>query len=177
MEKTLLRQQSATLRYLDIAPRKVRLLADTLKGLSVQEAEAQLLLRTQRSRLPLLKLLRSAVANAKTNAKLKTDQLVISSIHVDGGPILKRFLPRAQGRATPIHKKLSHVTLTLTEKETAPLARFTIVPPPTKQEREKAANKKTKAPKESKPTNEGAEKMKQQDKVGVFKRMFRRKSV
>ena len=119
------KSQLAQLNYLHIAPRKVRLISDTLKGMPVKEAEAQLILRVQRSAKPLLKLLRSAIANAR-NQKMDASRLFVSSIRVDQGPMLKRFLPRAQGRATPIHKKMSHVTLILSEAETRPVERFII---------------------------------------------------
>lgn len=161
-------QQLAKLNYLKIAPRKVRLLATTLKGLPVQEAEAQLLLRVQRSAKPILKLIRSAVANAK-NKKLDPAKLFISSILVNQGPMLKRFLPRAQGRATPIHKKMSHIVLVLEEAQNKFATRFVINPPVKKRKAKKEAVK-PKAPeikKQEKP----------KEKVGFFRRLFRRKSV
>lgn len=168
-----MKQQMAKLNYLHIAPRKVKLLADILKGLPVGEAEARLLLQSQRASGPLLKLLRSAVANAKNNQKLSGEKLFISGIRVDQGPMLKRVLPRAQGRATPIHKKMSHVTLIIEERPQAAPPRFTIIPPP---------KKKKKAPKESrvkkpKPTVASEEKPKPKEKVGFFKKIFRRKTV
>jgi large subunit ribosomal protein L22 len=161
-------QQIAQLNYLKIAPRKVRLIANTLKGLPVQEAEAQLLLRVQRSSKPLLKLVRSAVANAR-NRKMDVSKLVISSILVNQGPMLKRSLPRAQGSATPIHKKMSHVVLTLSETETKHANRFTINPPV----------KKSKAPKKDKikPKSEEVKKEAVTKKPSFFKRMFRRTAV
>jgi len=165
-----MRIQTAKLNYLHIAPRKVRLITDTLKGLLVSEAEAQLLLRPQRAAKPLLKLLRSAVANAKNNQKLNPDNLVISKILVDQGPILKRSLPRAMGRATPIHKKMSHVTLVLEESLKPTPKRFTITPPPKKEKKPK----KEKAPK---PKIPAVRKEKPKEKVGFFKRIFRRKAV
>lgn len=160
-------QQIAQLNYLKIAPRKVRLIADTLKGLPVKEAEAQLLLRVQRSSRPLLKLIRSAVANAR-NKKMDANKLFISSMIVNPGPMLKRFLPRAQGRATPIHKKMSHVVLVLKESESKLVERFTINPPA----------KKEKAKKEIKrPKMEEMKKETPKEKAGFFKRLFQRKSV
>lgn len=161
-------QQIAKLNYLTIAPRKVRLIANTLKGLSVQEAEAQLLLRVQRSAPPLLKLLRSAISNAKNN-KMDASKLVISSILVNQGPMLKRFLPRAMGRATPIHKKMSHVVLVLKESDKKIVNRFVITPPA----------KKSTAPKKErvKPKAEGGQAEKPKDQRGFFKKMFQRKSV
>lgn len=174
-------QQTAKLNYLKIAPRKVRLIADTLRGLSVREAEAQLLLRVQRSAQPLLKLLRSAVANAK-NKKLDTDKLFVSSLIVNPGPMLKRFLPRAQGRATPIHKKMSHVVLILSEAENKFAERFKINPPAKKEKVKKEKVKpKIAAPKGGEPrpiTGRGeVKKETPKEKVGFFRRLFRRKSV
>src|SRR3989338_10212312 len=107
---------TAKLNYLQIAPRKVRLIANALKGLAVNEAEAQLLFRPQRPAKPILDLLRSAVASAKYNHKLNPDKLMVSGIKVDQGPMIKRFLPRAMGRATPLQKKMSHVSLILEER-------------------------------------------------------------
>ena len=165
-----MKQQTATLRYLHIAPRKVRLIANTLKGLPVQEAEAQLYLRPQRASEPLLKLLRSAVANAKNNAKMNAEALVVSAIRVDQGPILKRSLPRAMGRATPLHKIMSHVTITLSEG-TPKKGRFTILPPVKKEKKtEKKSKTSLKADKE-----DGRGKDKPQG--GFLKKMFQRKSV
>jgi len=167
------KQQTAKLRYLHIAPRKVRLIASTLKGLSLQEAEAQLLHRPQRSAKPLLQLLRSAGANA-VQKKLNREKLVVSEIRVDRGPMLKRALPRAMGRATPIEKIMSHVSVTLSEKETLSKERF-IIQPPTKKE------KKVEKPKEIKSTAKKAEpqetKADKKERKGVFKRIFQRKSV
>ena|SRR3989344_7133067 len=166
-------QVTAKLNYLHIAPRKVRLVANALRGLSVNEAEAQLLFRPQRSSEPLLKLLRSAVANAKNSQKLNADKLVIEAIQVNQGPMLKRFMPRAMGRATPIHKKMSHVILVLAEKEKTPVSRFQI-----------SAAKKVKSPKkeskEKKPKLEIQKDnapVKVKEKAGFLKKMFNRKSV
>src|ERR1700734_3396770 len=107
-----MQQQTAKLSYLRIAPRKTRSVADLIRGLSVNEAEAQLMVQRRRPAKALLKLLRSAVANAKNN-KLNADHLFIKEIRVDGGPMLKRYLPRARGSASPIQKKMSHVTMVL----------------------------------------------------------------
>lgn len=159
--------QTAKLNYLHIAPRKVRLIANTLKGLSVQEAEAQLVLRVQRSSQPLLKLLRSAVSNARNN-KMDVSKLKIDTILVNGGPVLKRFLPRAQGRATPLLKRMSHVVLILKEAEKSVNNRFVINPPA----------KKTRAPKKEKvkPAIPESKKEQSTEKRGFFKRMFNRRA-
>src|SRR3989344_2348911 len=166
-------EQTAKLNYLHIAPRKVRLIANTLKGLSVGEAEAQLLLRPQRSAKPLLKLLRSAVQNAKNNQKLNVDSLFISKVMVDQGPILKRSLPRAMGRATPIHKKMSHVTLVLGEQLTPAKNRFIILPTVKKDKKEKGH----KHAKHQKPKETASKPEAPKEKKGFLKRIFRRKSV
>lgn len=167
-----MKQHTAQLQYLKIAPRKVRRITDTLKGLSVGEAEAQLMLGTERSRLPILKLLRSAIANAKESAP--RERLAIQSIRVDNGPMLKRALPRAQGRTTPIHKIMSHVTLVLEEKETGTPPRFVIIPPPKKKKDEE----KGKTPKQSpgiekRPAGEP----KKEKRGGFFRKIFSRKSM
>ena len=97
-------QQIARLQYAKIAPRKARLIANVLRGLTASEAEAQLLHQRQRAAKLILKLLRSAVANAKSGKRLDPDRLIIGRIQVDQGPMLKRSLPRARGMATPIQK-------------------------------------------------------------------------
>ena len=111
-----------------MAPRKVRSVGDLVKGLSVNEAEAQLMVQTRRPAKAILKLLRSAVANAKTNKKLNVDHLFVQNVRVDGGPMLKRILPRARGSASPIQKKMSHVTITLGVNENLK-SKYTIVTP------------------------------------------------
>lgn len=105
----------AELKYLRISPRKVRLLANKIKGLPVKEAEQELLLSVKRSAKPLLKLLKSAVANAQTQKNLTQDQLYIKNIEVNEGPRLKRFRPRAFRRATLILKRTSHIKLQLAQ--------------------------------------------------------------
>lgn len=108
----------AKLRYLRISPRKVRLVADLIKGLTVKEAEGQLKFLVKKSARPILKLLNSAIANAQ-NSNLTKENLKISNIFVDSGPSLKRWRARAMGRAAPILKRTSHVTLILEGKETS----------------------------------------------------------
>ncbi len=107
----------AKLRYSRISPRKVRLVADLIRGLQVEEAEQVLQFTVKRSANPILKLLRSAVANAENSFNLKKENLYISEIKVDGGPIIKRFRPRARGAASSIQKKTSHISIILGEKE------------------------------------------------------------
>lgn len=104
----------ANLKYLHIAPRKTRAVADVIKGKSATEAEVVLKFLRRRASTPILKLLKSAIANAKHNFNIEKDKLTIKSIKVDQGPVLKRFMPRARGMAAPIKRRQSHVTLVLT---------------------------------------------------------------
>jgi large subunit ribosomal protein L22 len=106
----------AKLRYSRISPRKVRLVADLIRGLGVDEAEKVLQFTVKRSAVPILKVLKSAVANAEHNYNLKKTNLYIAEITVDGGPIIKRYRPRARGVAFPIQKKTSHITIKLAER-------------------------------------------------------------
>ena len=106
----------AKLNNLRIAPRKTRLIVDLIRGLSVSAAKSQLENMAQKSARPILKLLNSAVANAENNFKLKKDNLYIKEIFVDEGAPLKRWMPKAYGRASQILKKSSHITIKLEEK-------------------------------------------------------------
>jgi len=106
---------SAQIKYLRISPRKVRLVADLIRYKTVGEAEAILKFTAKKASRPLLKLLESSVANAKNNFKKDISTLFISSIKVDGGPILKRTMPRSRGTAFAIQKKTSHITIVLEE--------------------------------------------------------------
>ncbi len=103
----------ATLRYLRIAPRKVRVVADLIRGRSVEEAMNLLAFTNKRGAPVLRKLLASALANAENDGELDTDHLYVAEVTVDQGPTLKRWRPRAQGRAYRINKKTSHVTVKL----------------------------------------------------------------
>lgn len=107
----------ANLKYLRVSPRKVRLVADLMRGKSAEEAEAVLLFLKKRASEPLYKLLKSAVANAKHNFNVEKENLAIKSIRVDQGPTLKRFMPRARGTAASIKKRSSHVSLILESKK------------------------------------------------------------
>ena len=106
----------AYLRYLNIAPRKTRLVANLVKGMEVEKAKAQLLFCKKRAAKPILKLINSALANARNNLGID-GTFFIKEIRVDQGPMLKRWMPRAFGRATMIQRKTSHVTLVLEVKE------------------------------------------------------------
>lgn len=104
---------TAKLNYLRIGPRKVRLLADLIRGKKAERAEEILILSSKRAAKSLLKLLRSALANAKHNHTLEAANLYIAKITVDGGPVLKRWMPKAHGRATPVRERTSLINLVL----------------------------------------------------------------
>lgn len=106
---------TAKLRYLRIAPRKVRLVADLIRGKSVEEAQTILNFTTKKAAVPLLKLLKSAIANAKNNYQLNESNLYVQKIIVDEGPKYKRWMPRARGTASEIQKKTSHIAIVLDE--------------------------------------------------------------
>ncbi len=105
----------AQLRYARISPQKVRRVADVIRGLPVTAARAQLSLLPQRPSPVLQKLLASAVDNAKQQGLTETD-LIVRSLLVNEGPVFKRSMPRAHGRATPIRKRTSHIMLIIGEK-------------------------------------------------------------
>ena len=107
----------AKARYVRTAPRKARLVIDHIRGKSVDEARAILIHTPRAASRDVLKLLDSAIANAENNHELVADELKIDRVFVDEGPTLKRFRPRALGRATQIRKRTSHMTILLTPKE------------------------------------------------------------
>lgn len=99
------------------SPRKVRIVADSIRGKSIEQAINILTFTSKKASLPLRKLLDSAISNATHNFNLKTEYLFVKEITVDGGPIIKRWRARARGRAFPIHKHTSHVKVVLAEKD------------------------------------------------------------
>lgn len=106
----------ARLRYLRMSPRKVRIVCDVVRGKQVEQALATLRFTPKAAAEPVAKVIRSAIANAEQkNENLDIDRLFIQTIRVDEGPTLKRFRPRAQGRAGRINKKTSHVVVELGE--------------------------------------------------------------
>lgn len=105
----------AKARHMHLAPRKARLLAGLIRGRDIASARRQLQVSEKGAASIFLKLLNSAAANAHHNFQLNPDILRVSSIVVDGGPIIYRFRPRAQGRSAPIRKHTSHITLTLSD--------------------------------------------------------------
>lgn len=104
-------------RYTRISPRKARSVADAIRGKDVGEAYGILQYTPRKAARLIEKVLRSAVANAENNNEMDPKQLYISGIYVDEGPTLKRFKPRAMGRADMIRKRTSHITVVVTERE------------------------------------------------------------
>ncbi|GLW65613.1 50S ribosomal protein L22 [Actinomadura rubrobrunea] len=109
----------AQARYIRVTPRKARRVVDLIRGLPATEAQAVLRFAPQAASEPVGKVLASAIANAEHNFKLDTDTLVVSRAWVDEGPTLKRFRPRAQGRAYRINKRTSHITVVLEPRDEA----------------------------------------------------------
>ena len=107
----------AYLRYVRIAPRKVQIVLDLIRNQPVDKAMAILKHTPKAACEPLAKLLKSAIANAENNHKMDPEKLYVSEVFATPGPIIKRIMPRAQGRAYRINKRTSHVTLAVAEKE------------------------------------------------------------
>lgn len=109
-------EYKATAKYIHMSPRKLRLMADSIRGMSVLEALAGLDAASQRSAKPLAVLIRSAAANAKVK-NAKVGPLTIFKLEVDGGPAMKRWHAVSKGTAHAYKKRMSHVTVTLTEEK------------------------------------------------------------
>ena len=107
----------ATAKYVRIAPRKARLVADQVRGMHIEQARALLAFSPRDAARDIQKLIDSAAANAENNHDLIGDEMRITSITVDEGPTLRRYRPRALGRATPINKRTSHIAVALTPVE------------------------------------------------------------
>ncbi len=167
-------QVKAKLSYLRIAPRKVRLVADSIRGKRAEKAEEILNFAVKSAVAPLLKLLKSALANAKNNFGLENSDLFVSKIMVDEGPKLKRWRPRARGQAYEIMKRTSHVTLvldTISKKEVRAKKGLAKIVGSEKREQEEKQEKKTVASRK-KPMPET---QKPKFEKGI-RRIFRRKA-
>lgn len=131
-----------------MAPRKVRLVIDLIRGKAVDQAVTELTFLRKDAALPVLKLLKSAMANAEHNFKLDTSTLRVKSVTADGGATLKRFRPRAHGSAAPIRKRTTHINLVLTDEAAVP----------SKREMRKAAAKAARKPRVKKAVKPAAKK-------------------
>lgn len=108
-------EAKAVAKYMRISPRKVRIVAKNIKGLTVEKALAQLRYTPKKAAVIILKVLNSALANAEQKSEIDVDTLYVKNVFVDEGPTAKRWRPRAMGRATRIRKRTSHVTIILDE--------------------------------------------------------------
>ncbi len=108
-------ESKASLKYTMVGAQKARLVADTVRGKSVDEALKTLTYMNKKTAVLVKKLIESAVANAEQKKTMNMDKLFVKSITVDQGPVLKRFRPRAQGRAFGVRKKLSHINVVIGE--------------------------------------------------------------
>ncbi len=127
------------------SPRKVRLVADLIKGKTVSMALSELALLPKRASLPIKKLILSAVANAKENNKVDAEKLMVKDVRIDKGIVLKRMMPRAHGRAFGIKKRTSHIHIILEEdKEKAKSPKLKVGNEKKSTEKMVAAAKKTK---------------------------------
>ncbi|ART74675.1 50S ribosomal protein L22 [Sutcliffiella horikoshii] len=110
-------QAKAVARTVRIAPRKARLVMDLIRGKQVGEAVAILALTPKAASPVIEKVLKSAIANAEHNFEMDANSLVVTEAYVNEGPTLKRFRPRAMGRASQINKRTSHITIVVSEKK------------------------------------------------------------
>ena len=107
----------AEAKWVRVSPRKARLVVEHIRGRTVPEARTVLAFTQRAAAREIEKVLRSAVSNAEANHGLVGDELVVSSVYVDEGPTIKRWRPRAQGRAFPIHKGQTHITIVVADQE------------------------------------------------------------
>ena len=110
-------QVSASAKYLRGSTRKAQLVVTAIKGRPVEEAAALLRFMPQAAARDVAKVLKSATANAENNLNLSADDLVVLDARADEGPTMKRWQPRAQGRAFPIHKPMTHITIVVADRE------------------------------------------------------------
>lgn len=164
----------AKLNYLRIAPRKVRLVADLVRNMDVKEAENQLKFMPKRASQPLLKLLNSAIANAKNNFNLEKDVLYIKKLTINEGPPFKRWRPIARGRANPIVKRSTHINLVLEIKKGVKIEKKAVeeAKPAEVKRIEEKPEKEIKKPKPRAPK----EITKRPESKGLFKKIFKRKA-
>jgi len=110
-------QVSATAKYLRASTRKARLVVATIKGKPVEEAAALLRFMPQHAAKDIAAVLKSATANAENNHNLSAEDLIVADAQANEGPTIKRWRPRAQGRAFPIHKPMTHITIVVADRE------------------------------------------------------------
>ena len=109
-------EAKASVKFVRMSPRKVQIVCDLIRGKDVATATAILMQTPKAASEPLMKLLKSAAANAENNFGMDPSKLYVAEVYATPGPILKRMMPRAQGRAYRINKRTSHVTIAVAEK-------------------------------------------------------------
>ena len=147
----------AAAKWVRITPRKARLVVEHIRGRTVPEARTMLAFSERAAAREIDKLLRSAVANAEANHNLIGDDLVVKTVYVDEGPTIKRWRPRARGRAAQIRKRMCHITITLSPAATATVTRAPEPEAPAEETPKRARRKATPKPKaetEAKPEAE-----------------------
>jgi large subunit ribosomal protein L22 len=156
----------AAAKWVRITPRKARLVVEHIRGRSVPEARTMLAFSERAAAREIDKLLRSAVANAEANHNLIGDDLFVKTAYVDEGPTIKRWLPRARGRAAQIRKRMCHITITLSPAATATVTRAPEPEAPAEEKPKRAPRRKA-APKpkaETEPKPEAEAKPKAETK-------------
>ena len=116
-EAQVMQEARATLTYARISPRKVKIVIDLIRGKNLREAKAILKYTPKAASELVIKLVESAAANAENNHDMNVESLYVKEVFANAGPTLKRIQPRAKGRAFPILKRTSHITVVLAEKE------------------------------------------------------------
>jgi large subunit ribosomal protein L22 len=117
MADTTTRQARASVKFVRMSPRKARLVLDLIRGKHVEEARRILRFTPKAAAHEIAKVLNAAIANAENSFRIPADNLYVARAYADGGPTLKRYMPRAQGRATPIRKRTCHIHLVVEPRE------------------------------------------------------------
>lgn len=184
-QQNMVKEVTASARYLRLSPRKARLVTNLVKEMYATDAIAQLQFVNKKAAEMVRDVIKSAVANGENNFKMKREDLFIKSITCDAGPKLKRYMPRAQGRATEIRRPLAHINVTLIEKPSNKKRRFAAETEQSKAQRvKKETAKKTAkqdaAEEKNNPAMRGQVEKTQQDSkkntVQQKRRLFNRKS-
>ena len=153
MSTTEAKEVRAAAKWVRITPRKARLVVEHIRGRTVPEARTMLAFSDRAAAREIDKLLRSAVSNAEANHNLIGDDLVVKTAYVDEGPTIKRWRPRARGRAARIRKRMCHITITLGPATTATVTRAPEPEAPAEEKPKRAPRRKA-APKKAAPEAE-----------------------
>ena len=174
----------ASARQLHIAPRKMRLVTNLVKGMNALDALVQLQHANKKAAPMLIKLIQSAIANAKNNFSLDTDHLYIKNISADQGNVMKRYFPRARGSAFVIRRKMSHVNIVLEERKKGKASKVKATflnrekeePKPESIDQQVAVNEKPPKDTSKKPQIFKSDEQIKMSKAANKRRLFNRKS-